>query len=162
MNIGRVWDSEKQLKSITGLSKSEVGEIIEDLKFELQALGRFNTERGGRPSKLDIKGNFLMVMLHFRHYLPFEAIGAIFDLDESNVKRWIDDTEDALSKVLEKKSLLHLLPRKIVKEHPRYWSQNGKFTLMVPSNQYDAQKINALKEKIIQEKRSDTLLKYLF
>lgn len=134
MDIVRIWGNENQLHTLTGLTKIEATEVLPLFEVELKQLGRLNTQEGGRPPKLDAKGIFLMLMMFYRHYMPIEGLGALFDLSDSNVKRWIDSSEVALRSVLEKKSLSHLIAP--TRENPsmKPLSDNGKSILMGLSN----------------------------
>jgi hypothetical protein len=109
MDVARIWSNEKQLHALTGLTKIEALEILPLFEMELKQKGRLNFQDGGRPAKLDANGILLMLMMFYRHYDTLEALGALFDLNDSNVKRWIDSSEQALKNVLEKKSLSHLI-----------------------------------------------------
>ena len=56
-----------------------------------------------------------MLMMFYRHYISMEALGALFNLNDSNVKRWSNDAQGMLKKVLKKKNYSHL----IVPDHKR-------------------------------------------
>ena len=112
MDVQRILNNEKQLTSLTGLTFDMLEEILPEFKLELQKMGHLNSQKIGRPSKLGINGVILLLMMHIRHYMPFDAIGALFDLDDSNAKRWIDDSVKALKSILEKKNLHHLIAPK--------------------------------------------------
>lgn len=108
MDIANIWNNEKQLKIATGLTFDEASELINDFEIELNAL-RLNPNSNsnnneGRPRKLDTRGLFLMLMLHYRHYPTIELLALLFEIDTSNAKRWIDDSQIALHTVLRKKT----------------------------------------------------------
>jgi Helix-turn-helix of DDE superfamily endonuclease len=131
MDIERIWASDKQLHAVTGLTRKEVDEIIVEFEMELKNLGRLNPDGNGRPAKIELKGAFLMLMMYYRHYLSLDAMGALFDLDNSNVKRWLVDAEVSLKVILVKKNLHHLIAPKTEKGPPKHWNQNAKFISMV-------------------------------
>lgn len=110
MDIERIWNNEKQLISLTGTTKAEINLIDSEIRIELIKMGHFGSM--GRPPKVGIREVILMLLMNYRHNLPLDAIGALFGLDNSNVKRWIADTEEAFITVLEKKDLHHLLEMK--------------------------------------------------
>ena len=128
MDVDRIWENKKQLHAITGLSTHEIEEILVEFEHELKKLGRL--KKSGRPSKIGLKSAFLMLMMFYRHYLPLEAMGALFDLDDSNVKRWIEDGERSLKLILLKKNLHHLIVVKTEKKPPKHWSPDAKFISM--------------------------------
>ncbi len=109
LDVARIWEIEDQLYALTGLTKNEACELLEDVEAELKEMGHLRSLQGGRPAKLEIKGIFVMLMMYYRHYLTLEALGALFNLNDSNVKRWIDSSEAALRTALAKKNLSHLI-----------------------------------------------------
>lgn len=111
MDTVRIWNNANQLKALTGLEKVEAEEIVHGFRKELEALGHYPEGGNGRPAKHGPEGVFLLLMMYYRHYITLEALGALFDLSDSNVKRWISESEKALRDTLEKKSLSHLLPK---------------------------------------------------
>ncbi len=111
MDTNRIWSNAEQLKSLTGLSKDEAEDLIVDFTSSLDTMKRSSKSNGGRPPKYDTKGILIMLMMYYRHYITYEAIGALFDLNGSNVKRWVDDAEKALRSSLAKKNLSHLVPK---------------------------------------------------
>lgn len=139
MDIVRIWNNESQLKALTGLSKLEMSEIMAD--FEEGLISRSNGARGsgGRPPKLDSKGIVLMLMMFYRHYLTLEAIAALFDLDDSNVKRWLDTSEEILYGVLEKKSLLHLIARSKGKKPENHFRGRARSISMALNSRSEGQ-----------------------
>jgi len=111
MDTARIWSNSSQLKALTGLEMDEAKELVENFRCELSCMGHVHGTLGGRPPKHSPEGIFLMLMMYYRHYLTLEALGALFDLNDSNVKRWITDSENALRQILEKKSLSHLIAK---------------------------------------------------
>ena len=49
-----------------------------------------------------------MLMIFIRHYPTYEFLSVIFNIDVSNVKRWIEASHKALGNVLVKKKLCPL------------------------------------------------------
>ena len=115
MDVYRIWHNENQLHALTGLTKKEAEDIFTSFKEEFEARESGFKGPGGRPKKLETKSIFVMLMMFYRHYISMEALGALFDLNDSNVKRWSDDAQGMLKKVLKKKNYSHL----IVPDHKR-------------------------------------------
>ena len=134
MDVMRIWSNENQLHALTGMTMIEATEVLPLFTNELNKLGHLNSESGGRPAKLDNKGIFLMVMMFYRHYDTLEALGAMFDLSDSNVKRWIDCSEKSLKLALEKKSLSHLIAPQTKMTSSKPLSETRKTILMGLSN----------------------------
>ncbi len=110
-DIDGIWTSDKKLKIMTGLNIKESGLIFKDFSEELIKIRRSEkTYLGvGRPSKLDSREIFLMVLIFIRHYPTYEFLSVIFNIDVSNVKRWIESSYMALGNVLIKKNFAHLI-----------------------------------------------------
>jgi hypothetical protein len=126
MDIFRIWNNESQLHSLTGLTKNEAEEILPEFEIEMNHLGHLNSATPGRPAKHDVKGILIMMMMFYRHYITLEGLAAIFDLNNSNVKRWIESAQLAIKTVLEKKSLSHLIAPDQKKKSPEHLSDIGK------------------------------------
>jgi len=154
MDVTRIWSNEKQLHALTGMTKNEASEILPLFEEELKNLGRLNSISGGRPSKLDSKGILLMVLMFYRHYDTLEALGAMFNLSDSNVKRWIDSSEKALKTTLAKKNLSHLIVPKKKVTSSNHLNDKRKYILTELSNLCADQKINKVNVQTIQEKRN--------
>ena len=156
MDVARIWSNEKQLHALTGMTKNEASEILPVFEEELKNLGRLNSASGGRPSKLDSKGILLMLLMFYRHYDTLEALGAMFNLSDSNVKRWIDSSEKALKTTLVKKNLSHLIlpKKKVTSSKPLH--NKKKYMLTELSNLFGDQKTNEVNAQTIQEKRNVT------
>lgn len=107
----KIWASDEKLKITTGLNIKEANLVFEAFENELQKIRRPKSKNSnvGRPSKLNPKEIFLMLMIFIRHYQTYELLSVTFDIDASNVKRWIDDAHMALGEVLVKKNFHHLL-----------------------------------------------------
>ena len=161
MDVARIWSNENQLHALTGMTKNEATEVLPVFTDELNNLGHLNSVSGGRPSKLDNKGILLMLLMFYRHYDTLEALGAMFDLSDSNVKRWIDSSEKALKLALAKKNLSHLIAPRQKAKSSNHLSNKRKSILTELSNLFDAQRIAEVSAQIIQEKRSATPLKSL-
>jgi hypothetical protein len=145
MDIKNIWSNEKKIKIATGLTLMEAHELIQDFEIELNAK-RLNkngnsNNNDGRPRKLDIRGIFLMLMLFNRHYLTIELLALVFGLDASNVKRWIDDSQEALKVVLVKKNFSHLIAPNKRKKSRKPFRRAGSSMLMALNNLSEDQKI---------------------
>jgi len=146
MDIKNIWTHEKKIKIATGLTLKEASELIDDFEVELNAI-RLNkngnsNNNDGRPRKLDTRGLFLMLMLFHRHYPTIELLALMFELDASNVKRWIDDSQTALTIVLAKKNFSHLIAPNKKKKSRKPLSRTGKSILMALNNLSEDHKIN--------------------
>ena len=131
MDVDRIFNNDKQMHAVTGLTRQEVNAVIFDFEKELEAIGKIGPQKTGRPSKYGVKGSFLMLMMYYRHYLTFDAMGALFDLDNSNVKRWIEIGESTLKVILEKKNLSHLIAPRKKKKPPKHWGADARYISMV-------------------------------
>lgn len=109
MDVDRLWSNENQLHALTGLTKMEAEDLFISFKDEFETMEGQHRGPGGRPKKLDIKAIFVMLMMFYRHYISMEALGALFNLNNSNVKRWSDDAQKMLKDVLKKKNYSHLI-----------------------------------------------------
>ena len=103
MDVDRIWHNENQLHALTGLTKKEAEDIFTSFEEEFEARESQFKGPGGRPKKLDTRSIFVMLMMFYRHYISMEALGALFNLNDSNVKRWSDDAQGMLKKVLKKR-----------------------------------------------------------
>ena len=126
MDIFRIWNNESQLRALTGLTKQEADDILPDFEIEMQARGHLNSGTRGRPAKLDSKGVLVMTMMFYRTYMTLEGLAALFNLNNSNVKRWTDSAQIAIKIVLEKKSLSHLIAPNQKKKSPEHLTDIGK------------------------------------
>jgi hypothetical protein len=87
-------------KSFTGLAVQEFDDIYHKQivkryeKHEIQRLfkRKEDGERkagAGRHFKLDVKDRFLMLLVYYCLYITYTLIGFLFDLDQSNICRYI-------------------------------------------------------------------------
>jgi hypothetical protein len=109
MDIDRIWANENQLHALTGLTTVEAQDLLFAFQEALTQQESDKRSAGGRPPKLNMKSAFVMLMMFFRHYITLEAVGALFDLDDSNVKRRIDQAQKTLRLILKKKNFSHLI-----------------------------------------------------
>ena len=109
MNIENTWRDEKLLHAPTGLMNAEDEDLLIDFSKELNLGKNGKNISDRRPKKLDNKGLFLMLILYYRHYPTFDLLAVVFELNSSNIKRWVDRSEKALKTVLAKKNLSHLI-----------------------------------------------------
>ncbi len=140
--IDKIWTSDEKLKITTGLNIQEANLVFEDFALELKKLRRSKSKGSnvGRPSKLTPKEIFIMLMIFIRHYQTYELLSVTFDIDASNVKRWIDDAHMALGEVLVKKNFHHLLlvdHEKLSQSALKSWE---KSILMDLNNLFEGQK----------------------
>lgn len=112
MDVERIWSNEKQLHALTGLKLLEAEDLLKSFQSEVELKKEQAKGPGGRAAKLSDKEIFVMLMMFFRHYISLEALGALFDLDDSNVKRWIDEAQSMLLLLLKKKNYFHVLAQK--------------------------------------------------
>ena len=110
LDLNGIWSSDKKFKISTGLTIEEASHILEDFEQNLKEDRRKDeNSKVGRPAKLESKDIFLMLLIFIRHYPTFEFLSVIFDIDVSNVKRWIEASYKVLGGVLVKKSFAHLI-----------------------------------------------------
>lgn len=140
MDVKNTWETEKLLHAATGLTSIEAKELLIDFSNELissePAIDNEQTNLGGRPAKLDNKGLFLMLMLYYRHYPTLDLLAVVFEISTSNVKRWIDRSEEALRTVLAKKNFSHLIAPDQKKKSRKPLSAKGKSISMALSSLY--------------------------
>lgn len=137
-----IWSSDKKLKIATGLNIKEATFIFEDFNEEFKKIRRPNNNNSkvGRPSKLNSKEIFLMLMIFVRHYPTYEFLSLIFNIDVSNVKRWIEDSHEALGNVLVKKNFARLIRVNQKKLQESDLNNSEKFILMELNNLSEGQK----------------------
>lgn len=109
MDVKRIWSNEKQLHALTGLKLIEANDLFSAFQNEMKIKKENAKGPGGRVPKLNDKEIFVMLLMFFRHYISMDALGALFNLDDSNVKRWIDEAQSMLYSLLKKKNYSHLL-----------------------------------------------------
>lgn len=140
--IDGVWSSDKKLKIMTGLTLKEADLVFEDFNEELKKIRRPENPNSkiGRPPKLNSREIFLMVMIFIRHYPTYEFLSVIFNIDVSNVKRWIEDSYKALGTVLVKKNFAHLIVLNQKKLQESDLNNSEKSILMELNNLSEGQK----------------------
>lgn len=126
MDVIRIWNNESQLRALTGLTIREAADIFPEFEAEMHSRGHLNSATPGRHAKLDVKGVLIMMMMFYRTYMPLDCLAALFNLNNSNVKRWIDSAQIALKAVLEKKSLSHLIAPDQKKKSPEHLTDIGR------------------------------------
>lgn len=160
-DIKDIWSSDSKMKIATGLDINECNIVFENFEQELKKIRHQNNanSKAGRPAKLAPEEIFLMLMIFIRHYPTFELLSVIFNIDVSNVKRWIDDSHLVLGDILVKKNFAHLISLNQARLSKSALKKSEKFILMELNNLSGGQKIKKVNDKIIQEKRKDTLQK---
>lgn len=110
-NVEEIWNCNEKMINTTGLKIEEANLVFDDFKAELKKIRRPKKPNStvGRPSKLNDKEIFIMLMIFIRQYSTYKFLSVLFSIDASNVKRWIDDAHLALGEVLVKKNFAHLL-----------------------------------------------------
>jgi len=139
MDLNRIWANENQLKALTGLTKIEADDLLIAFRDEIKLRNSQKRGPGGRPPKLDTKGIFIMLMMLYRHYISIEALGAIFNLNASNVKRWLDDAQGILKEILKKKNFSHLIVPKDQRKLRKPLNSTEKSILMGLNNLFAGQ-----------------------
>ena len=134
MDVDRIWNNENQLHALTGLNKIEAEDLFIAFKEEFEARDNQRLGPGGRPKKLETKGVFVMLMMFYRHYISLEALGALFNLNDSNIKRWIDSARNMLKDVLKKKNFSHLIVPSHKQRSRKLLNDTEKSTLMGLNN----------------------------
>ena len=82
----------KYFRRITGMSKEVFDSLLRILSVALVN----KHKKGGRNPDLEIEYILLAALEYWREYRTYAAIGADFDLDESNIYRWIRWCEKVL------------------------------------------------------------------
>ena len=134
MDIDRIWMNENQLHALTGLTKKEAEDLLISFREEFEAREKHHKGPGGRPKKLDTRDIFVMLMMFLRHYISMEALGALFNINDSNVKRWSDDAQRMLKDVLKKKNYSHLIVPENKKKSRKPLNNTEKSILMGLNN----------------------------
>ena len=134
MDVDRIWNHENQLHALIGLTKVEAEDIFKSFKEEFEARERQFKGPGERPKRLDTRGIFVMLLMYYRHYISMEALGALFNLNDSNVKRWSDDAQRMLKEVLKKKNYSHLIVPDHKKKSRKSLNDTEKSILMGVNN----------------------------
>lgn len=141
-DLNGIWSSNKKFKISTGLSLEDASHIFKDFELLLNEKRKKNSNKNiGRPAKLSVKDIFLMLLIFIRHYPTFEFLSVIFDLDVSNVKRWIDDSHDVLGDVLVKKNFAHLIALNHQRLQETDLGNSEKHILMELNNLFEGHKI---------------------
>lgn len=135
-DISNIWSSEKKFKIVTGLSIKEANFIFNDFETQLKEDKNLKgtQNKKGRPSKLDSKEVFLLLLIFIRHYLTFELLSVIFNINVSNVKRWIDHSHGVLGNVLVKKNFSQLISLNQKKMQQSALNNSEKSILMELNN----------------------------
>ena len=150
MNITNIWKNESRLLDATGMLPEEAEELLVDFSSEL------NLSNVGRPTKLDDRGVFLLLMLYFRHYPTFDLLGLMFEMDTSNAQRWVNRAEKALRSVLSKKNFSHLIAPCPERTSRKPLSDSTKSILTALSNQYGGQYPIKNNAQTTLERKNDT------
>ena len=129
INKDEIWTSNQKFKIATGLEIKEAELLLEDFA-DLLYKRRHPKSNAGRPSKLELKDIFLMLLVFIRQYVTLEFLGLVFDLNASNVKRWIDDSYEVLGEILVKKNFAHLIVLDHERIHNSALNDSEKFILM--------------------------------
>jgi len=88
---------DKQFKRAVGIPRI----LFELFVGVLETPFKEKQSKGGPKPKLDLEDILLMTLTYYRDYPTFFSLGNIFELDESNVYRWVKWTEKTLYKQLE-------------------------------------------------------------
>jgi hypothetical protein len=82
----------KYFRRMTGMRQQVFNKLLEILRIALKK----KHAKGGRNPELSIESILLIALEYWREYRTYAAIGADFELDESNVCRWVKWCEDVL------------------------------------------------------------------
>ena len=155
MNLEAIWSSKEKILDATGLSKSEAEGLITVFTVEL------NKSDKGRPTKLDDKGVFLLMMLYYRHYPTYPLLGLMFEIDTSNAERWVTRAEKAFRTVLSKKNYSHLIVQDHKKKSERLSKIKAKSISMGLNNLFEDLRTKRNSDPTILVKRKNTPQKFL-
>lgn len=82
----------KYFRRITGMKQEVFNKLLEIMSIALKK----KHAKGGRIPELSIEYILLTALEYWREYRTYAAIGADFELDESNICRWVKWCEDVL------------------------------------------------------------------
>lgn len=99
--------NDRMFRSLTGLSVEKFNELYSQLQpiyeaSEIQRRMRDNRIRkigGGNAYKLALEDRLLMLLIYYRTYLTHEFLEFIFNIDNSNVSRRINQLTPLLAKI---------------------------------------------------------------
>src|SRR6476620_9753461 len=97
-------------KSFTGLPVQQFDDIYYNqitkkyTKHEIKRLSKGKERKrdigAGIPFKLDLRDNFIMLLVYYRLYITYNLAGFLFDLDQSNICRDIQKIEKLIRECL--------------------------------------------------------------
>src|SRR3954449_12481779 len=86
--------SGEQFRRLTGVNRVTFEKMVEVL--EQSKLARRKHTSRGRPSKLSLEDQVLMMLMYYREYRPFFHIGLSYGISEVQCWRIVTATEKAL------------------------------------------------------------------
>lgn len=108
MNVEKAWESDKHLRTITGLARPAAEQLLEDFIVEVKKDRPEKRGPEGRPRALSDKECFVLFMMHIRHYDTIEKLALIFDIGNATVDRTIKEAEEAIRRILQNKGHIPL------------------------------------------------------
>ena len=84
---------DNKFKRTVGIPRELFELLVEVLGFALKE----KHKKGGRPPKLSVENILILYLCYYRDYNTFFSLGNYFNLDESNVFRWINWCEEIVT-----------------------------------------------------------------
>jgi Helix-turn-helix of DDE superfamily endonuclease len=131
-------------KRLTGTKRTTFEamiKVVEDYKL----LHR-KSKNGGRPPKLLVPDQLLMMLMYYREYRTFLHIGVCYDMSEMNCWRIVTGIE----KILIESKIFHLPGKKAL-----YSTENEFEVIIIDVSEHPIERPKKNSEKIIPAKRND-------
>ncbi len=146
MRYTEIKDSKPAIfKRLTGVKRSTFEEMVSVVVKYKQQHRKHSTR--GRPNKLSIPDQLLMLLMYYREYRTFLHISVCYGISEMHCWRVITAMEQRL---LHSK-LFHLPGRKAL-----YQTENNFEVIVVDVSEHPIERPKKNSEKIIQAKRNGT------
>lgn len=132
-------------KRLVGVSLSTFEDMVSFITSYKLATRKFITK--GRPCKLSVADQVLMMLMYYREYRTFFHVGASYGLSETQCWRVVTQTESML---LQNKSF-HLPGKKALHK-----AENNFEVIVLDVSEHPVERPKKNSEKIIQAKRNGT------
>lgn len=130
---------------LVGVSRSTFDTMVSFIEAHKLGTRKFITK--GRPSKLSIADQVLMMLMYYREYRTFFHIGASYGISETQCWRIVTNTESIL---LQNKDF-HLPGKKALHN-----AENNFQVIVVDVSEHPVERPKKNSEKVIREKRNVT------
>lgn len=107
MNIQKAFQDERLLKAVISMGKKEFEQLLEKFApIAMRTPCKRNRKRkpgAGRKHTLDTpEKKLFFILTYMKCYPTFDLAGFLWNVDRSQVKRWVDELRDKLEKALGK------------------------------------------------------------